>query len=143
MIEDLKIGLNLAKEVVDLAKGLKDLSDKSDDLVIREAAAELRSKTIDLKETVNQMRDKIIELETQLEFKQQLVWNGKSFEYENNGRKSYICNGCESSGKFTHMTEIRNERGYFALSCPACQNKIEIDFGDPPKIIKSSRRGRY
>lgn len=105
MVIDLASGLTLAKGVVDLAKGLQDLSNTSNNLEIREAAAELRSKTLDLKETVNGMRDTIVQLKEQLEFKKELNWNGQTFDYIKDGKRAYICNGCETKNKYVHMTE--------------------------------------
>ncbi len=143
MLENPKSGLKLAGGVVDLAKNIKELSEKIGNLELQEAAAELRSQTLDLKEEVNDMRMKIIELEKQLEFKKQLRWNGQTFEYEENGRKIYICNGCEPNGKYTHMSEIRNQRGYHAAECPVCNNKVVFAAGELPKRITSSGgRGR-
>ena len=125
MIDDLKTGLNLAMGVVDLAKGIKDLSDKSDDLDFKEASQELRSQTIDLKEAVNDMRGTIIELEKKLKFNEKLSFNGKVFEYEDNGQKVYICNGCESNGQYVHMTERLNNGGHSVI-CPTCKNIVTL-----------------
>lgn len=139
MIEDIKNGLKLASGVVDLAKNIKELSEKSGSLELKDAAAELRSQTIDLKETVNDMRGKIADLEKQLEFKQQLNWNGKTFDYEKNAQKVYICNGCEPKGVYTHMTEMRNERGYHEVVCPVCDNKVILNKGEQIKVNRVSR----
>jgi hypothetical protein len=121
---DFQSGLQLAGGVVELAKNVKELSEKESSLELKEAAVELRSKTIDLKETVNDMRDRIIELEKRLEFKEQLGWNTKTFEYEQNGKKIYVCNGCHANGKITHMSETRHTAGYHAADCPVCKNKV-------------------
>ena len=129
MIGDLMAGMSLAKGVVDLAKGLKELSDKSDDLEIKEAAAELRSKTIDLKEIVNEMREKILELKEQVAFKEKLNFNGKVWEYEKDGKKSYICNGCEASGKYVHMTEEMWDNDHHDVLCPVCKNEVTLKRG--------------
>lgn len=124
MIEDFKNGLTLAKGVVDLAKNIKGLSDQSTNIELKEAATELRSQAIDLKETVNEMREKILYLEKQLDFKGTLEWNTKTFEYEQNGKKIYVCNGCHANEKIAHMSETRHSAGYHAADCPVCKNKV-------------------
>lgn len=141
MISDLKAGLNLAKGVVDLAKGLKDLSDKSNDIDIRDAAVELRSKTIDLKVIVNDMRDRIIELEEQLEFSEKLDFNGKVFFYSYKDSIRYICNGCISDGKHVHMSETRLQNGAYYVSCPVCNNKQALEEGSPIVRKVNRRKG--
>jgi TolA-binding protein len=141
MIEDIKNGLKLAGGVVELAKNINELSKSTNNLEIQEVAAELRSQTIDLKETVNEMRDRIMKLESQLEFKEQLSWNGQTFEYQKEGRTVYVCNGCESNRKYTHMSEVRGQNGYRAAHCPVCENKVILEVGSAPKINRESGGG--
>ena len=129
MIEDVKTVISVAKNVVDLATSVKTLSDKGDDLELRGVATELRSQTIDLKGEVNEMRERIIELEDQLKFKEKLSFNGKVFEYEEGGRKRYICNGCEANGKYAHMTEVTRDNGYRFVNCPVCKNEVTLNEG--------------
>jgi DNA-directed RNA polymerase subunit RPC12/RpoP len=143
MIGDLVASIRLAGGVVDLAKNIKDLSEKTGNLELKEAAVELRSKTIDLKEIVNDLRNRINDLEKQLEFKDQLTWNGKTFEYEKDGKTAYVCSGCEANKKYTHMSEINNDRGYHAAKCPACSNEVIFNSGQPPKVVRRVRHAGW
>lgn len=132
---DLIGAINLVKGVVGLTKDIKELSDKTDNPEIKEAAAELRSQTIDLKETVNEMREHILELEERLSFKEKLSFNGKVFEYEEDGKKRFICNGCESKGKFVHMSESLSDLGGHTVRCPVCDNRATLTAGKTPQRV--------
>ncbi len=78
-----------------------------------------------MKEAVNDMRETIIELENKLKFKEELSFNGKVFEYEKDGKKLYVCNGCEPKGIYSHMTEKHNN-GSHIVNCPVCKNKVTL-----------------
>ena len=129
MINDIKDGIKLATGLVGLAKNIKELSDDTGNLELKEAAVELRSQTIDLKGTVNDMRDMIISLEEQLAFKTKLNWNGKTFDYKENEKTVFICNGCHANAKIVRMTEDKRENGYHSASCPVCKNLVVFNNG--------------
>lgn len=143
MINDLKAGLNLARGVVDLAKGLKELSGNTDNLEIREAAAELHSQTIDLKEIVNEMREEIFRLKEKIAFKETLDFNGKTFEYVKNDKTIFICNGCAHEEKYTHMTEYKHDNGDHMVVCPVCKHKVQFSSAPIKKHKTAGRRNPY
>jgi hypothetical protein len=84
------------------------------------------------KETINNMRDRITLLEDQLKFKEKLSWNGKTFEYEENGKKIFICNGCHADGKHVYMSERKKSSGYHTAKCPVCNNHVIFSYENSP-----------
>lgn len=124
---DLLAGVALAKGVVDVAKKVKDLTEAQSNNELRDLAVDLRAKTIDLKEVINDMRDEIQDLKQQLEFKEKLEWNGKTFYFEENGKIIYICNGCYPKGIISYMTETKqNLYGLHTVKCQCCSKEIYL-----------------
>lgn len=134
MVGNINSGTKLADSVASKAREVSALTVDSKHLELKEAAADLRLQTIDLKDTVYEMRNEINKLQNELEFKKKISFNGKVFEYEENGRKIYICNGCEAEKKFVHMTEEKNTDGSHYANCPVCKNEVYFSYPKPIKF---------
>lgn len=131
--------IQTVKTVAALAEKTRDTELKSAMIALREQINGLREQNLELEEQNKQLEKKLADLSNSIAFKNQLTReHGKINTYIHpDGEKRYVCPKCEANKQYVDCQEQRNNRGYFALTCPACSHNTVLCHGEPIKRTRS------
>lgn len=142
---DIYAGLSSFKIMLDIAKGIKDMSDAS----ARYAAViELQEKILSAQEAQSALVQRVRDLET--EMTQMEKWDTEKQRYqlkslppgvfvyalkpeETGGEPPhYICQNCHENGKKSHLHGSGDHYGTATFECKRCGSKFRIGRFNPP-----------
>lgn len=146
MVAEVFAGLGAIKTALDIAKGLKDISDAA---ARNMAVVELTEKILAAREAQSTLLDRVSELENEVTHLRD--WEADKKRYQladigggvvalalkpamsNGEAMHYLCADCAASGKKSYLQPHIRGPYYDQYKCNGCRFEIGINKGTPPQ----------